>query len=105
MTKITCSGRGDRYYLSAVGHAGYNPGQDIVCAGVSAILESLSIYLDNCGDHARNTHQKREPGRFVLRCSGDEAVGEAWKMACLGLLSIAEIYPSHVSVQFDLEGM
>ena len=31
--------------ISASGHAGYAPaGQDIVCAGVSALLETLAMY-------------------------------------------------------------
>lgn len=29
--------------LSAVGHAGYNPGNDIVCAAVSALIQTFAV--------------------------------------------------------------
>ena len=44
--------KNDRYGISANGHAGYAPkGQDIVCAGFSTLMYSLSNYLD---EHAKD---------------------------------------------------
>ena len=38
--------------LSVSGHAGYAPeGQDIVCAAVSALVQTLAMHADNCEDN------------------------------------------------------
>ena len=41
--------KGGRHHLHISGHAGYAaPGEDIVCAGISAIGYALMGYLRNC---------------------------------------------------------
>lgn len=44
MTTVTVSKKGTKYIFSAEGHSGYGPaGQDIVCAGVSALCFALAV--------------------------------------------------------------
>lgn len=87
------------------GHAQYNPGCDIVCAGASAIAYALAGYLHNCGGHLLGWREERlDSGDLSLQCAGDEMVGEAYRMALIGLLQLEAAYPEHVRVKADLEG-
>ena len=46
MIRIDYNSSQNRHHLTVTGHAGHgHAGQDIVCAGVSAILETLGGYL------------------------------------------------------------
>lgn len=76
------------------GHAGYNPGNDIVCAAVSGLTEQLGCYLlqhDNTAD--------------VRMLSGDAAISSInpftdllFDLTEFGLRCIAQTYPDHVKV-------
>ena len=51
--------------ISVTGHAGYAPpGQDIVCAAISTLTQTLSASLDNLTDD--NPDYTIAPGVFIL---------------------------------------
>ena len=73
--------------MRAEGHAGFAPfGEDIVCAGVSALLETLALYAD-C----------REDGD-VFELSGGDA--RYYDFVAEGILQISEIYPENVIITY-----
>ena len=47
MTNIRCSNDREEYTIDIDGHAGYNPGNDIVCAGVSILGFTLLNAIEN----------------------------------------------------------
>ena len=47
MTKILWAETADICCIRAEGHAGYNPGNDIVCAAISALMQTLYAGLDS----------------------------------------------------------
>ena len=47
MTEIRWAETADICYIRAEGHAGYNPGNDIVCAAISALMQTLYAGLDS----------------------------------------------------------
>lgn len=95
----------DTYHVRANGHANYAPeGQDVVCAGVSAILDSLAVYVHNTF-HANGVEDSRESGRYSLSWTGDDASGQVYKAAMLGLMCIANQFPEHVRVSCSLGGI
>lgn len=87
--------------LTATGHAGYAPeGQDIVCAAVSVLLDTLAAVWhgrEGCGI-------TRRPGdyRFRLTWPGDETHGEI-PFVVAGLRLLAAAYPRHVSVDIRFD--
>ena len=106
MIGVKAWSRGEEYGLTMKGHAEYNPGNDVVCAGSSAIAFALAGYLHNCGGHLWGIDcEKLDSGDLELRCTGDEMVGEAYRMAVIGLLQLEAAYPGHVQVEADLEGL
>lgn len=92
--------------LVADGHAGGGkPGQDLICAAVSALTQSLLITLQD--DHARNRllvwHSIDEKRGYikikVQPASGyKERVRGYFKLVMMGLKNIAEQYPENVRI-------
>lgn len=88
------------YELAAEGHAGYNPGNDIVCASVSAVLWSLAGALENCRELcARLEHEEESGAVHILCASRAREVEGMFFLAAVGVRQIAERYPEHVSCE------
>lgn len=99
MVKVTYQSRDNKYRLSIDGHAGYKPaGEDIVCAGVSAIAYSLMGYLELNKDKTSFLDIRHDNGRVYTCCCGTDTIGAAFQMAITGLEMIAASYPQNVSV-------
>ena len=97
MTRAVFSRRGERWRVEMNGHADYDPGHDVVCAGCSAIVYALANYLRGVG--AERLEERLEPGEVRLEAVGDGAVAAAFQMAAVGLEEIARQYPEHVQVK------
>lgn len=95
----------DVYHVKAMGHANYAPeGQDVVCAGVSALLDSLAVYVHR-SDQVRDVEDQHADGWYYLVWRGTEASGQAYKLTMLGLMCIARQFPEHVRVMCSLGGL
>jgi len=86
------------------GHADFaEHGQDIVCAGVSALTQGALLGLrDVLGD---KVSFRRQPGYLEVNVDLDEADATAPRAILrtleLGLLSIARAYSGHVDVTYQ----
>jgi uncharacterized protein len=83
----------------ARGHADFDEkGQDVVCAAVSAILQSLRLGLETYADIAIDAFQ--EPGEFSVRwpeaARDDPALRAIVTTAELSVERIAQQYPEEV---------
>lgn len=81
-----------------MGHAGYAPhGEDIVCAGVSALVQTLVSSLDSLTDDEPN--YTAMPGTFVLKT---EDLSSKAKLLVdsffIGVCGIADAYPNYVRI-------
>ena len=88
--------------LTADGHAGGGTiGQDIICAGISAIIHSLAQYLLRY-EHMMWPVIRLHPGASYIR--GRPIPGykrrtrEAFRQAMDGLMILAEQYPNNVRI-------
>lgn len=88
--------------LTAEGHAGGGEyGQDIICAGISAITHTLAQYLLRY-EHTMWPMIRMKPGAAYIR--GRPIPGyrrrtrEAFRQAMDGLQAFAEQYPDHVRI-------
>lgn len=89
---------GGEWTLRMMGHAGYAPGQDVVCAGCSAIAYALLGWAVNAHRGAV-LEQRDEPGDFVLCFAGAGDPADAvFSMAEIGLRQIEKAYPENVRV-------
>ena len=88
--------------LTVYGHAGYSEkGTDIVCAGVSAIVQALIGWIENNPEYAECV--SIDNGEVLIECNGGEDVSAVFYMVAIGLEQIANTYPDHV--QIDIIGI
>lgn len=92
MIQITYNEMGDMMSLRAEGHADFAPkGQDIVCAAVSALMQTLAYSLDSgtvtCADD-RNL-------MVVQAKQGTDSLAK-FELVTDGLILLADAYPEHV---------
>lgn len=97
MITVSAEIDGGSYALSLRGHAGYNPGNDPVCAGVSSLLFALLGYLRNNSGHITEVRAMAyESGEADIDLDGDMTLRPAFEMAVIGLLQIAQKYPENI---------
>ena len=83
--------------LTVSGHAGYaEKGKDIVCAGVSAITQTLLGYLESC-DIEMESSERNGYTRVVAK-EFRQSVITAFEMAFIGMKLLEKKYPEHVRV-------
>ena len=92
MIQITYNEMGDMMFLRAERHAEFAPkGQDIVCAAVSALMQTLAYSLDSgtvtCADD-RNL-------MVVQAKQGTDSLAK-FELVTDGLILLADAYPEHV---------
>lgn len=92
MIQITYNEMGDMMFLRAEGHAEFAPkGQDIVCAAVSALMQTLAYSMDSgtvtCDDD-RNL-------MVVQAKQGIDSLAK-FELVTDGLILLADAYPEHV---------
>lgn len=103
MINITYSPK--RMMITAEGHAGYAEyGKDIVCAGVSALMQSLHPALLERGIR-HQMHMIQEPNRMEVKadpeCEQRYPCIVAFETVLAGLKEIAKAYPAHVSIKIE----
>lgn len=104
MVTITYYEHKGRYAIKAQGHACYaEPGRDIVCAGVSVLLQSLGMYLESIdGEGFRILENKQEPGdinvEVLLEDLDNDVIPNLFYMTISGLEATANTYPAYVNI-------
>lgn len=86
-------------YIIVEGHAGYaSPGQDIVCAGVTTLVQTLALAL-NRSEPEDDIFIHITPGRAVFEY---DKLTDAGKINAgsflIGMNWLAETYPDYVQV-------
>ena len=103
MTKITMNWHD--LMLTAEGHADAGPaGTDIVCAGISAVTQSLLNCLIEANERGRTglTWQLKENGKLrvaanpTMDCRAE--IRNYFHMCIVGLQAIQENYPGHIKI-------
>ncbi len=90
--------------ISVSGHANYDEyGKDIVCAGVSALVQALMGWIEDNYDRADCINLNQKAGEVTISCDGGEELSAVFNMAYIGLAQIADSYPDHV--QIDVIGL
>lgn len=88
----------DKSMVSVLGHAGYAPqGQDIVCAGVTALTQTLAASLDNLTDDRLD--YTIAPGIFKLKTKSLSSKAKLLVDSFfIGVCGIADAYPNYVRI-------
>lgn len=104
MVRATYTVDEDTHALTVLGHAGYAEyGRDIVCAGVSSLVQALIGWIEENYYKANCISVAPKEGEVIISCEGGEDVAAVFYMTYIGLAQIADCYPDHV--QIDVIGL
>lgn len=81
-----------RVLIEADGHAGFNPGNDIVCSAVSTLFYTFGAYASS--KEGAECDCVFADGCSKIKVSGD--IDEAYKMFNMGLKMIEKKYPENI---------
>lgn len=102
MVKATYRVNGDVHTLTVLGHANYAPyGQDIVCAGVSALVQALIGWIEENYYKAECISVDHNEGEVIVSCAGGDDVASVFQMAFIGLGQIADVYQDYVQIDIS----
>lgn len=93
MTRVRYGRTGDRCRLELRGHAAGNPA---ACAGLSALTNALTLYLERHPVRVRALEEG--DGFFRADFIAEPAAAAVWACVVLGIRSIAAAYPEQVEV-------
>lgn len=105
MIRVQTTQTGGVFQLRSEGHADYRPGNDPVCAAVSALLYTLLGALENLTQGGKRD-ETIASGCFFLRYapgSAEDASVAAllFDMTLIGLLQLEAAHPAHLTVQAE----
>ena len=111
MTNIAYSFSNGAHILLVEGHSGYAKcGRDIVCAGVSTLVQALAKALRNLGEHVRldiETDQSR--ARYNISAKAEHEylsyVNGAFDVALCGFRLLSSAYPENVNINVNLNSV
>lgn len=84
------------------GHADYNPGNDIVCAGISTLFYSFVNAIANIPDIIYDTAVKSGDAMITINEIPEKTrVNQSFIMLLGGLLEIESKYPKHIRIIFQ----
>ena len=90
--------------LVVVGHANYGEyGKDIVCAGVSALVQALIGWCEENYETVNCISIDTKEGEVIISCEGGENVAAVFYMLSIGFEQLQDSYPDHV--QIDIIGI
>ena len=102
MTNVIVEHMGDRYVISAAGHANYaENGKDIVCAALSALVQSFQFLCEEEQENKKCiiVSLVDEEGRYLLVVDGlGNILDSAFKMLRIGIESLSMTYPKNISM-------
>ena len=104
MTQAAITKTSNDVEIAITGHAGYNPGNDVVCAGISTLSYTLINYLNYLAEAAKikELHVEADEGnhriRFEKYTAYDPIVDSAIEMFIMGLKMVSEHYPNNLQV-------
>lgn len=104
MVRATYTVDENTHTLVVLGHANYGEyGKDIVCAGVSALVQALIGWIEESYYKAECISVDPKEGEVIISCEGGDDVAAVFYMTSLGLEQIAYCYPDYV--QIDIIGI
>lgn len=97
MTDVYCEKDGNRYTVTARGHA---TGSVEICAAISTLVYSLAGWLRNVD--ATVYTERLEPGDACLSYQGDADGETVFNFVCIAFLQLEMAYPANIKVDLKI---
>ena len=102
MTTINCNQINDRYVIEITGHAGYKPGNDIVCSAVSMLSYTLMECLEQNNSCLMHSNISADNGEVFVDVEPyteyRDKIDAIIETVMTGYRMLAETYPENVEV-------
>lgn len=102
MTSIRCDNVREEYTIDIEGHAGFNPGNDIVCAGASVLGITLINALANQDAEIKNITTNDGEIHIQIKGTRDSRrdIKTIIETIMLGYELMEEEYPANINVEW-----
>ena len=108
MTKVKFKQSGNIFRIGIDGHAGYNPGNDIVCASCSTLaytlLQCLLAEKENGAFLMFLQDIDEKSGHFYIKCKARQEraaqIGLIVNVIAAGFALVQQKHPEHVEVEY-----
>lgn len=84
--------------LTVTGHAGYNPGNDIVCAAVSALVQTFEAAAREFTTDEISSSMKDGDAVITWPRAPTKELSLLIDSTCLGLVRMAGAYPDNIKI-------
>lgn len=102
MVKARYTVEDNTHTLTVTGHANYAEyGKDIVCAGVSALVQALIGWIEENYDKANCISVDAKNGEVIISCEGNDELSAVFNMTTIGLEQLSYSYPDHVQIDIS----
>lgn len=99
MVRVKYTVEEQTHTLEVSGHANYDEyGKDIVCAGVSSLVQSLMAWAEENYHKCNCLENEVKNGEVIISCEGGEEVTAVFQLVYIGLELISDSYPDHVQI-------
>lgn len=100
MIDIKIIEKGDSRTLKLRGHAGYNPGNDVVCSAASILICTLNGYIETHPDNIEESDvYDIEDGHVDISLSGNNEFLAVFDAVKLGLRLLEQNFPNNVKLE------
>lgn len=107
MTEVLVNVKDNDYKISVKGHAGYNPGNDIVCSAISCLTFAMAQHVIDHPKHIGIGEMEVEPGRVVMEYTVARAYKDvhdgALELFIIGLKNIQQKYIKNITLRVRKE--
>jgi len=105
MTDLYIMEIGNSVSFRLIGHAGFNPGNDVVCAGISTLTFMLANYLDDALSRGKISKLlvKDDPGDMLIQfeIADYPEWEEVKRLITTGYEMLSENYPANMLIRWD----
>lgn len=108
MTSVDISKVNNTVVVSVAGHAEYNPGNDVVCAGLSTLTQSLFATLEyyesknKCCIKSKQIKEDIGTALISFTYSSEKEIEAVINMAVIGFSMLANTYPKNIFINCEL---
>ena len=105
MTNVDIHINDDEYLVKLEGHAGYNPGNDIVCAAISQMICTYAALVNEQGESIEIQEMYLDIAEVRIKFkvkSSKEYIAAITKFIIKGFRMLQEQYSEHIQCQLEI---
>ena len=95
MIEVRATDKGGYFTIQLDGHANFNPGNDVVCAAASTLIQTFAASAENGIGGASVSLIEFSSGKATVKIKGG---GALYRSCVLGFMMLEKAHPENVKV-------